>query len=83
MREYRFDIARVVCMTYLVTYVHLYGYIYPHGPVSPYHPVSVAMAHACLGVFTFVSGFLLGKKYVFGQQERDYVRTFYKKRFLL
>ena len=82
MREYRFDIARVVCMTYLVTYVHLYGYIYPHGPVSPYHPVSVAMAHACLGVFTFVSGFLLGKKYVFGQQEIDYVRTFYKKRLL-
>ena len=67
MREYRFDVARVICMTYLVTYVHLYGYIYPYDPAS-YNHVSVAMAHACLGVFTFVSGYLLGKKYCFGQQ---------------
>ena len=28
MREYRFDVVRVVCMTYLVIYVHLYEYIF-------------------------------------------------------
>ena len=82
MREYRFDIARVVCMTYLITYVHLYGYVYPQGRFTPYLPVSIAMAHACLGVFTFLSGFLLGKKYYFGRGKNSNVWTFYKKRLL-
>ena len=81
MREYRFDVARVICMTYIVTYVHLYEYIYPHDPAS-YNHVSVAMAHACLGVFTFVSGYLLGKKYCFGQQGNTNVWNFYEKRIL-
>lgn len=82
MREYRFDVVRVVCMTYLVTYVHLYGYIYPQGLMTPFQPASIALAHACLGVFTFVSGYLLGKKYSFGQQGNGDVRAFYKKRIL-
>jgi len=81
MREYRFDVARVICMTYIVTYVHLYEYIYPHNPAS-YNHVYVAMAHACLGVFTFVSGYLLGKKYCFGQQGNVGVWKFYEKRIL-
>ncbi len=82
MREYRFDIARVICMTYIVTYVHLYEYIYPHDQTATYFYVCVAMAHACLGVFTFVSGYLLGKKYCFGQQGNVDVWKFYEKRLL-
>ena len=82
MREYRFDIARVICMTYIVTYVHLYEYIYPHDQSATYFHVCVAMAHACLGVFTFVSGYLLGKKYCFGQQGNADVLKFYEKRIL-
>lgn len=78
MREYRFDVVRVVCMTYIVAYFHLYAYVYPQG--QP--PVSVAMAHACLGLFTFVSGYLLGKKYSFGQQGNSQIWPFYKKRIL-
>ena len=82
MREYRFDVVRVVCMTYLVTYVHLYEYIYPQGRMTIYHPATIAMAHACLGLFTFVSGYLLGQKYCFGQEGNTEVWTFYKKRIL-
>ena len=82
MREDRFDVVRVVCMTYLVTYVHLYGYIYPHEQTTIYVQASIAMAHASLGLFTFVSGYLLGKKYCFGQQGNVDLWTFYKKRIL-
>lgn len=82
MREYRFDVVRVVCMTYIITYVHLYEYIYPQGRMTCYLPVCIAMAHACLGLFTFVSGYLLGKKYCFGERGNTDVWTFYKKRIL-
>ena len=82
MREYRFDVVRVVCMTYLVMYFHLYGYIYPQEQMTICTAASTAMAHACLGLFTFVSGYLLGKKYCFGQQGNCVVWTFYKKRIL-
>lgn len=82
MREYRFDVVRVVCMTYIVTYVHLYGYIYPQGRMTSFQPASIALAHACLGLFTFVSGYLLGKKYQFGGKEGSNIWTFYKKRIL-
>ena len=82
MREYRFDVVRVLCMTYIITYVHLYGYIYPQGRMTIYLPASIAMAHACLGMFTFVSGYLLGKKYCFGKPGDSDVWIFYKKRIL-
>lgn len=82
MREYRFDVVRVVCMTYLVAYFHLYGYVYPQGGDAVSQPVRMAMAHACLGLFTFVSGYLLGRKYSFGQQGNAGLWTFYKKRIL-
>lgn len=78
MREYRFDVVRVVCMTYIIAYFHLYGYVYPQGQT----PVSVAMAHACLGLFTFVSGYLLGKKYSFGKHGNCDVGSFFTKRIL-
>ena len=82
MREYRFDVVRVICMTYLIAFFHLYGYIYPQGGTPFYDPACTAVAHACLGLFTFVSGYLLGKKYSFGQQGNIDVWAFYKKRLL-
>ncbi len=82
MREYRFDVVRVVCMTYLVACFHLYGYIYPQEQMTIIYPACVAIAHASLGLFTFVSGYLLGKKYCFGQYGNVVVWTFYKKRIL-
>ena len=56
MREYRFDVVRVVCMTYLVAFFHLSGYVYPNGLTGVCHSLSMALAHASLGLFTFVSG---------------------------
>ncbi len=82
MREYRFDVVRVVCMTYLVAFFHLSGYVYPNGLTGVCHSLSMALAHASLGLFTFVSGYLLGKKYKFGQYGDAGVWTFYKKRIL-
>ena len=82
MREYRFDVVRVICMTYLIAFFHLYGYIYPQGGTPFYTPVCTALAHACLGLFTFVSGYLLGRKYCFGQMENSDAWSFYKKRIL-
>ena len=46
MREYRFDVVRVVCMTYIVTYIHLYEYIYPNGRMTFYLPICIGMTHA-------------------------------------
>lgn len=82
MREYRFDVVRVICMTYLIAFFHLYGYIYPQGSSPFYDPACTAMAHACLGLFTFVSGYLLGRKYCFGKQGNIDAWTFFKKRIL-
>ena len=82
MREYRFDVVRVVCMTYIVAYAHLNEYIYPQGHMTIYYPAYVAMVHACLGLFTLVSGYLLGKQYSFGQQTDGNMWTFYHKRIL-
>ena len=81
MRDYRFDVARVVCMTFIVVFVHLYGYIYD--VKSAYFiPACATLTDACLGLFTFVSGYLLGKKYVFGKEGNCGVWIFYKKRVL-
>ena len=81
MRDYRFDVARVVCMTFIVVFVHLYGYIYD--VKSAYFiPACAILTDACLGLFTFVSGYLLGKKYVFGKHGTCSIWTFYKKRVL-
>lgn len=79
MRDYRFDVARVLCMTYIVCYVHLYGYIYN---TSPYFmPVCAVLTDACLGLFTFTSGYLIGRKYTFNKTLKG-VCMFYKKRLL-
>ncbi len=82
MRDYRFDVARVVCMTYIVAFMHLYGYVYPQGREAFYIPVCVTMTDACLGLFTFVSGYLLGSKYLFGKEGNTSLWIFYKKRII-
>ena len=82
MRDYRFDVVRVVCMTYLIAFFHLYGYVYTGTSTTIFYSASTAMAHACLGLFTFASGYLLGKKYCFGQQGNVDLWKFYKKRIL-
>lgn len=67
-RDYRFDIARVICMTYIVAFLHLYGYVY-NVISANIIPCCHILCDSCLGLFTFTSGYLLGKKYRFGQRE--------------
>ena len=80
MRDYRFDIARSLCMIYVV-FNHLYGYVYDviSACVIPAHAI---LGDACLGLFTFSSGYLLGSKYKFGVKSDVNVWGFYKKRIL-
>lgn len=82
MRDYRFDVARAVCMTYIVAFVHLFTYIRPDRNSANIIPACVILTEACLGLFSFTSGFLLGKKYQFDCPSSSGVWSFYKKRFL-
>lgn len=82
MRDYRFDVARVVCMTYIVAYVHLYHYIHPNVLSAIIIPTHAILTDTALGLFTFVSGYLLGSKYRFGEQGNVKCMGFYKKRIL-
>jgi len=79
-RDYRFDIARVLCMTCIVAYVHLYGYIY-NVKSAYFIPECAVLTDACLGLFTFISGSLIGVKYCFSNKWGG-VWQFYKKRLL-
>lgn len=81
-RDYRFDVARVMCMTYIVAYVHLYHYIHPNVISAIIIPAHAILTDTALGLFTFVSGYLLGSKYRFGRQSNVSVSDFYKKRIL-
>lgn len=82
-RDYRFDVARVLCMTLIVVFVHLWSYIYPSMISAMYvHPVFAILTNSCLGLFTFASGYLLGGKYSFGKEGNTKIWTFYKKRVL-
>lgn len=81
-RDYRFDVARVMCMTYIVAYVHLYHYIHPNVISAIIIPAHAILIDTALGLFTFVSGYLLGGKYGFGRQGNVSVWDFYKKRIL-
>ena len=82
MREYKFDVARVVCMTYIVAFMHLYAYVYPEGRNTYFIPACTVLTDSCLGLFTFISGSLLGRKYLFGKLGNTDLWTFYKKRVL-
>ena len=83
MRDYRFDVARATCMIYVII-VHLYDYVYDVkvGTAIVDIPALATIVDACLGLFTFSSGYLLGSKYKFGKQSDVNVGSFYKKRIL-
>jgi peptidoglycan/LPS O-acetylase OafA/YrhL len=83
MRDYRFDVARATCMLYVI-FVHLYDYVYDVkvGTAFIDVPVLAPIGDACMGLFTFSSGYLLGSKYKFGKQSDVNVGSFYKKRIL-
>lgn len=59
MRDYRFDVARATCMIYVI-FVHLYDYVYDVkvGTVFIDVPVLAPIGDACMGLFTFSSGYL-------------------------
>lgn len=82
-RDYRFDVARVACMMYVI-FIHLYDYTFnvKVGTAFVNHPVLSPIGDACMGLFTFISGYLLGSKYIFGKQRKEKVSEFYKKRIL-
>ena len=82
-RDYRFDVARVLCMIYVVAFAHLWAYVYPDvNSVLNVHPVIYILCYSCLGLFTFASGYLLGGKYSFGKDGNTKVWPFYRKRVL-
>lgn len=83
MRDSRFDVARVLCMSFIVAFVHLWAYIHPKVRSAIYvHPVFDILSNSCLGLFTFASGYLLGGKYSFGKEGNTRIWPFYKKRVL-
>ena len=65
-RDYRFDVARVLSMSFIVVITHLYGYIY-NVKSAYYIPECAVVTDACLGLFTFISGYLIGNKYIFSK----------------
>ena len=69
-------------MSFIVAFVHLYAYIHPNVKSAYFIPACALLTDACLGLFTFVSGYLLGKKYHFGDQGDGTIVSFYKKRVL-
>lgn len=81
-RDYRFDVVRVLCMSYIVVYAHLYHYVHPEViSALVVYPAHFVFANACLGLFTFVSGYLIGTRYNFAKYNGG-VWQFYKKRLL-
>lgn len=83
MRDCRFDVARVLCMSFIVVFVHLWAYIHPEVISAIYvHPLFAILTNSCLGLFTFASGYLLGGKYSFGKDGNTRIWPFYKKRVL-
>lgn len=79
-RDYRFDVARVLSMSFIVVVAHLYGYIY-NVKSAYYIPECAVVTDACLGLFTFISGYLIGNKYIFNKLQWG-VWQFYQKRLL-
>lgn len=71
-----FDLARVVAIFVVIGIYHNLGY------TGLYHkePVIRVMVYSSLGVFTFLSAFLLASKYSFRKKEETLL--FYKKRVL-
>lgn len=82
-RDYRFDVARAICMIYVAAFAHLWAYVYTDVRSVLYvHPVLYILSYSCLGLFTFASGYLLGGKYSFGKDGNTKIWPFYKKRIM-
>lgn len=82
-RDYRFDVARAICMIYVAAFAHLWAYVYTDvKSILHVHPVIYILSYSCLGLFTFASGYLLGGKYSFGKDGNTKIWPFYKKRVL-
>lgn len=77
-REFGFDIARAISMFYIVGVLHLSGY-FPELSVTQNKSL-VSLIWSTLGVFTFLSSFLLASRYTFSSLHD--VKQFYKKRVL-
>lgn len=76
-RNVTFDIARSLSMIFIIAIHHLSGYT--GQSIASISPFASAVLTA-LGVFSFLSGYLLGGKYVF--DKLNDVLFFYKKRLL-
>lgn len=77
MRNYKFDTARTIAMFYIVGIFHLSGYVGYY--LNDYY-IGNTICFSCLGLFTFMSGYLLGNKYNFNSYKD--VLFFYRKRFI-
>lgn len=74
-RNISFDVARAISMFYIVGILHLSGYtVYSIGHITSF----TSFIWSALGVFTFLSAFLLASKYHF--ESMADVMAFYRKR---
>lgn len=86
-RDFRFDIARAVCMCYIIAALHLSQYLGQEYYIYETH-IGRIVTFSCLGLFTFMSGYLIGKKNDFtpftqsGNSVTHKVLAFYRKRFI-
>lgn len=71
-----FDIAKVLAIFYIVGVYHNLGYIGSYDN----HPCVISLVYTTLGVFTFLSAFILSSKYLFSDVKKTLL--FYKKRVL-
>lgn len=80
-RDFRFDIARSICMFYIIGILHLSQYL---GQTFYLYNTFIGrlITFSCLGLFTFISSYLIGKKYTFQPtSSTKEILLFYKKRF--
>ena len=74
------DLARVVCMLYIIGVWHLNNYLSPAYQFSPLaNDILSGVTVAALGTFSYISGYLL-REYTF--HSRSDVAFFYRKRFI-
>lgn len=79
LRDVKFDIARCLCMIYVIAIFHLTQYL---GDGQEYYlnntKLGSCFVTSALGVFSLISGYFIGLKYSFMNIKE--VRSFYKKR---
>lgn len=83
-RDFRFDIARAVSMCYIIAALHLSQYLGLQYYIYETY-IGRLITFSCLGLFTFMSGYLIGGKYDFTPSTDSTTKSillFYKKRFV-